>query len=463
MATMSIRAPRSRRLLPGWLWPAPSDRGIEHVNLVRTGLALVVCYLSLMFLPDSAYSYSRFVVHPFGLLWVGMALPKLTRPLRFAFPFVILLLLQVWMVISMVCAQQFIPKPIATGMYLWYPLEFGMVYLVTLVLGTLQPSALRYTINWLLLFCAISAGVAILQALHFGPAIRIADFYVYRSIEGWDKVAGVRASGLSTNPNVNLMSMLVAAGLIAYKTTRRNLRWYDYSMWGLFIVSSFFAQHRSSMPLVGLTFLVTLFILFQRRPIALVAVFVSSVLMLTLAATVFKHNFAYTFETAWSSSAPQLKSRFDAEDQAYEYFKLYPFTGVGPSPAPEALARPTSASDLQVENLYYAIMLTLGVPGLVLLLALYGSALVLAVGHSLNRLVPRDTRVLMVVCVLAVVGLIWNGNVAVNLTQFHIMCSYMVLLAIGQLQLAARGDARRLRVSPYLQTRDNPGRPLARL
>jgi hypothetical protein len=462
MATLTARRVQPRRLLPAWLWPAAADQGIEHINLVRTGLGLVFFYLALVFLPGSAYSYARFIVHPLGLLWVGMAITKMTRPMRFAFPFVLLLLLQVWMVVSMLSAEQSIAKPLTTGGYLWYPLEIGMVYLVTLALGTLMPGALRYVINWLLVICTASAAVAILQAAHFGPAIKLADFYVYRSIEGWDNVPGVRASGLTTNGNVNLMALLGAACFIAYKSTRRRLHWYDYTMWGLFIAASFMAQHRSSMPLVALTFVVTAFILFRKRPSALVTVFTVCLFLFAMAATAFKHNFAYTFETAWSSSTSELKYRLDQEAQAYTYFKLYPLTGIGPSPAPESVGPATGEFDFKVENLYYAILLTLGVPGIILVLTMYGGSFAIAAAYSLNRRLPHETRILMVVCALGAFNLLWNGNVAVNLTQFGIMAPYMVLLVVGQLALARRTEPGRKRVSAYLQGREPSANQLVR-
>ncbi|HLK14973.1 MAG TPA: O-antigen ligase family protein [Fimbriimonadaceae bacterium] len=437
------------------------DTGIEHPALLQAGLGLVYIFLALLFLPDNLYSVLRFVIHPLSLVWLAMALPKMSGRIRFAFPFYALLLLQVWMVISMIATQVHVYKPITTGEYLWFPLELGMLYVLVIGLGGLMPNVTRYIINFFLLICTASAGIAVLQALHVGPAISIANAYVYRSIEGWDNIEGVRASGLSNSPNSNLLSLLVAAGFIAYKSARRDLRWYDYSMWGLFLVASFVAQHRSSMPLVALTFVVTTFILFRRRPLAVGAVLVTTAVLFLVTATVFKHNFAYTFETTWSSQTPQLRSRLEEERQAYEYFKLFPITGIGPSPFPEQFsAYPTNEFDIRVENLYYAILLTLGIPGLILVLTTYGGALFISLAYSLNRRLPRDARILMIVCAMGAVNLLWNGNVMVNITQYHVMPSYMILLAIGQLALTPRAASRRLRVSPYLQARDQLPNPL---
>ncbi len=461
MGSLTAKGRKQRRLVPAWLWPDAGDAGIEHPALMRSGLGLVYVYLALLFLPDNLYSVLRFVIHPLSLVWLAMALPKMSGRIRFAFPFYALLLLQVWMVISMLATQVHVYKPITTGEYLWFPLELGMLYVLIIGLGGLMANASRYIINFFLLICTASAGIAVLQALHVGPAIAIANSYVYRSIEGWDNVEGIRASGLSSDPNTNLLSMLVAAGLIAYKSSKRQLQWYDYTMWGLFLVASFVAQHRSSMPLVALTFVVTTFILFRRRPVAIGVAFLTSIALFVLAATVFKHNFAYTFETTWSSDTPQLRGRLDEEAQAYRYFQLYPITGVGPSPAPEGFSIvPTNEFDFKVENLYYATLLTLGIPGIILLLTTYFGGLFISVANSLNRRIPRESRILMIVCAMGAVNLLWNGNVKVNVTQYHVMFTYMMLLAIGQLALTPRAASRRLRVSPYLQARDQLPNPL---
>ena len=100
----------------------------------------------------------------------------------------------------MIYAQTFITKPEVTGMYLWFPLEIGIPYVVATVLfGLVAPGLLRYVINLSLALCTVSGVIAILQVAHFPPAIRLADYYVYRSIR-WDNVAGIRASGLDKQP-----------------------------------------------------------------------------------------------------------------------------------------------------------------------------------------------------------------------------------------------------------------------
>ena len=455
MATLTARGVQPKRLLPAWLWPDPSDRGVEHAKVARIGLGLVFCYLAMMFLPDTVYSYARFVIHPLGILWVGLAMTKMTRRIRFAFPFVLLLLLQVWMVISMVCAEQFIPKPLTTGQYLWYPIEIGMVYLVTLVLGKLMPGAMRYVINWLLVLCTVSAAMAILQAAHFGPAIRIADYYVYRSIDNWDRVAGIRASGLNAESNANLLVLLLGAGLLAYKSTKRSLRPFEWTMWGMFIVGSFTGQHRSSMPLVGLTFLVTLAVMMRNRPVAFFGVLAGTAALFLLAFTAGKHNFAYTFETTWSMETPELKGRIDESKQAYALFLKHPITGIGPAPMAEAFGFRSTEYDFKVENLYYSTLMTLGVPGLTIVLTLYVGALAICLALYANRRLTYPTRILALVGALAAFNLLWNGNVRVNLGTMHNIFAYLALMAIVQIRLTeGSGVQRRIRVSPYLQNRD---------
>src|ERR1022692_4658591 len=135
MASLAAVAKKQRRLVPSWLWPGPGDIGIEHPALTRSGLGLVYIYLALLFLPDNLYSVLRFVIHPLAVLWLGIALPKMAGRIRFAFPFYILLLLQVWMVLSMVLTQDIVSKPIVTGEYLWFPLELGVLYVLMIGLG----------------------------------------------------------------------------------------------------------------------------------------------------------------------------------------------------------------------------------------------------------------------------------------------------------------------------------------
>lgn len=459
----SSRTSGLARRLPAWIWPSAEDPGVVHPTLLKTGLALAYSFIAMLFLPDNIYSVLRFVIHPLAVLWLLIAIPKMSGRLRFSFPFYILLLLQVWMVISMLMTQDVVAKPVITGAYLWFPLEVGMMYVLAIGLGALTPLASKYLTNFFLVLCTLSGVIAVLQALHVGPAISIANFYVYRSIEGWDNISGIRASGLASDPNTNIMSMLVAAGLIAYRSMQQRMRWFHYVMWGIFISSSFFAQHRSSMPLVGLTFVVTTLIIFRRRPVAMCTAFSVAVLAFVLAASVFKHNFAYTFETNWSSNAPQLQSRLFEENKADDVFRQFPVTGIGPSPGPESFSiRPTNEYDFKVENLYSAIRLTLGVPGNVLVLTFYVGALVLGLVYSLNRRLPRDTRVLMFMGAIGAFNLIWNGQVKVNLTEYHVMFTYLLLLALAQMAVTPRSGPRRIRVSPYLQPQDRTSDQLVR-
>lgn len=454
MASLSAAGKRNKAPTLAWLWPSADDTGAANPVLVKSGLLLVFAYLALVFLPDPVYSILRFVINPVALFWIALALPFMSGRLRFAFPFYVLLLLQVWMVISMLLTQDMVYKPFATGEYLWFPVEIGMIYLTVISLGALSPSAIRYAINWFLALCALSALMAMLQAAHIGPAIRVAHFYVYRSIASWDNVSGVRASGLANNPNSNVMSMIVAAGFVAWKSTRRMLRWMDYGLWGLFLVAAFVAQHRSSMPLIALTFLVTALIMFRRRPVALAGLFIGTLGLFLVTGTVLKHNFAYTFETTWSENTPQLRGRLEEERHAATYIKRFPLTGTGPNPVPENFTiYSTNEFDFKVENLYYAIGLVLGVPGVILVLTMYVGAFAIAVALALNRTLPRDTRVLMALGALGAVDLLWNGNVAVNITQYHLMFPFLLLLAVAQIAMAPRAAQRRLRVSPYLHPR----------
>ncbi|MHB8637153.1 MAG: O-antigen ligase family protein [Fimbriimonadaceae bacterium] len=458
MATTTARSARSKRLLPAWLWPSAKDPGIEHINLVRMGLGLVFLYLAMMFLPDTVYAHARFVIHPLGVLWAGLAMTKMPRRFRFAFPFMLLLLLQVWMVVSMLYAEQFIPKPVTTGLYLWYPVEVGMAYLVTLTLGALMPGAMRYVINWLLVLCALSASVALLQAAHIGPAIRIADYYVYRSIDNWDNISGIRASGLNSESNANLLVLLLGAALIMYKSTKRSLRPIEWAMWGMFIVASFAGQHRSSMPLVGLTFIVTLAVMLRKRPAAFYGVLAASAALFLLAFTVGRDNFAYTFETTWSTQTPELKWRIDESEHAYAVFLHHPITGIGPSPAPEMYGPNTGEFDFNVENLYFSLLLTVGIPGLIIVLTLYIGALAICLAHYANRRLTYPVRVMALAGALAAFNLLWNGLVRVNLGAMHNIFAYMALMAIVQITITESGTIRRrTRVSPLLQNRKPTG------
>jgi hypothetical protein len=368
------------------------------------------------------------------------------------------MLLQVWMVCSTLYTQQYISKPEISGttsLYLWYPIEIAIPYLVAIVLFGLMPGIIRYAINFFIFLCGLSAFVAILQAAHFPPAIHIADFYVYRSIEGWDNVSGIRASGLTNNPNTSVLGLMIAASLIAYKAAKRRLHWYDWTLWSMFLIAAFVAQHRSSMPIIAATFIATALVMGMRRPKIYVFLFGGAAVCLLLAMTVGKHVFSYTFETDWTN-APELQSRVDEEKQAWAMYLKQPFFGVGPAPEAEGIARSTTKLyDYKIENLWASTLFTLGAPGFAILATMYITALVLAFTQFLNRRLPYPARVMALGGSLGAFALIVNGNAAVNITQFHIMFPYMVLMAFVQSSLFPYvSTRRRVRVSPYLQPGD---------
>lgn len=448
------RAPR-HGIRPTWLWLQAFDASVQYPTLVKFGLFITFVFLAMVFSPDPVYANLRYFLHPLAYFWIGLALIKAPRRIHFSLPYILLLVLQIWMVVSMVVNQTGIDKAFPSQMYLFYPLEMGTVYLLVTLLSALMPAVTRYIINFFLLLVGISAFVAMLQALHFGPAIKLADFYVYRSIEGWDAVEGIRASGICSNPNTNVMSLLVGAGLIAYKSTLRRLNWFDWSLWSLLLAASFFAQHRSSMPLIGLVFVFSVAIMGRRRPQILFALLSATAVCILVVVLFFEHSFSYTFEQPWSANAPQLVGREVQEAAAAKIFKDHEYFGIGPSPAPETLGLTSSHYDIKVESLYYSIMLTTGYPGLAIVVSIYVGGLVLGIAFALKRDLTLANRAMAGVGAIGAFALLWNGIVAVNISLYHVMFTYMMLLGIVQATLRPLEPyKRRDRVSPYLQRRD---------
>lgn len=387
------------------------------------GSVVLIAQIVFWVLPGSLSLTAAYTLFAFGAILCFFCALRRRSPFPSSFPFVICLVLQLWSFSVAVYASQHLGRRIEFGRADTYLLLAIVPGVVAYTVASIAPGLRNVLMKALIAAFALSSVVAWLQFARFPGAVALSRIYTYKAIDNWDGHSGIRAVGLTAQPNYLGYQAVVGLALACAIVLICPLDRKRFALATLFTGAALFTQSRAAFLPLALVLLTILFYISKRDPkqgarISM-ALIVSVAVLVVFAGKRFEYmlmatsgndaSYASRTELAWAQLDPILNE--------------LPLTGIGPSPGlflgtgPEdkwvPVGRPVESGYLLFQAMY-------GIPGMLIMgLGLLGSA-ILAYKGIVATQDPIQKQLLGVGVVICV-------HLAVNATSFNTFDSYIHL------------------------------------
>jgi hypothetical protein len=377
-------------------WLNVRVRGIDAGTRVvlNLGYLTVGLYILTWILPTSFLQTLRMSYLGVGALFTLLALARIRQFPAVTFPAFALLVMQTWSIFTQFYALNYLGRGIGFGRAETFLTEALVPYFVAYAMVSLAPESRRVVFRMVLAAFALSCAVGLMQFLRLGPAMSLANLYTYKAIDNWDGTSGIRAVGLTFQPNQLAFQAIVGLAFFVAKTFVGKLSKLDVVAILFFTGGAVSTQARSAYIVLGLLWVVLMVRLWHiDRPLfGRMAMVIALGLMAVVA--VGARRFGYLFQS--SSVEEDTSFRFRTEFVWSQVDHIYPqlfFTGVGPS---NGLMLNTGPEDKWVpmgrilESGYLLMLCMYGIPGLFL----YATFLLGSIGSAVRRMtLPTSTPV----------------------------------------------------------------------
>ncbi len=388
-ATGSVRTMEARRRRRGreWLASLPSVQSDRY--LVLLGMLYVLVYDIFWIMPASIGGWLALVGQIVALAFIVPAIVKRPSGFPVSFPVVMLLVLQLWSFFCAVTAERYLGRSVRFGRADSFLILALVPAFVAWRASIVHPPFRRFGMNSLIAVLACSAIVSLGQFLRLPPAMALSRMYTYKSIDNWDGHPGIRAVGLSMQPNHLAFQMVVGVALVCSAVIYRSLTRGEIALAGLFAGAAVFSQSRAGLIPLAVVGVAILFFVVRHDPKQGARVMGGLILALLVAVTIGARRFEYMMMTnSGNDFSAQIR-----EDQTWAQLKpilpKLPFTGIGPS---SGLLLGTGPEDKWVpfgrvvESGYLVFQAMYGLPGLLLqIVAIAGSIVAAVLAMSRTR------------------------------------------------------------------------------
>jgi len=330
-----------------------------------------------------------------AIIFCTGALIKRPNAFPMSFPIAMILILQIWSFVCALAATYYLARPIKFGRADTYMLMAMIPVFVAWRTALIQPEFRRYAMKVLVMVFTASAIVAWGQFLRLPPAMALSRSYTYKSIDNWDGHPGIRAVGLSMQPNYLAYEAAVGLALVCSAVIYRKLRPVEIGLAAVFAGAGLFSQSRAGLIPMGLMGLLILFFVIKRDPKhgakVMGGLVAATILALVIGAKRFEYMMMTTSGNDFSAQIREEKTWAQLEP----ILPNLPLFGVGPS---SGLLLGTGPEDKYVpvgrvvESGYLTFQAMYGVPGLMLqIVAIFGSivAAILAILRTKDELQGR--------------------------------------------------------------------------
>lgn len=415
-----------------WSKNLPASPGDRFLYIL--GSMYFVLYAVFFVLPAGYGGWIILLNYIVAITFTIGALIRRPNAFPMSFPIVMILILQVWSFVCAMVAERTLGRPIKFGRADTYMLMAMIPVFVSWRTAIVQPEFRRFAIKVFVFVFGLSAIVAWGQFLRLPPAMALSRSYTYKSIDNWDGHPGIRAVGLSMQPNYLAYEAAIALALVCSPVVYRKLKPIEIALGALFAGAALFSQSRAGLIPVAIMGLTILVCLVKRDPKQGGKVIGGLVAATIVALVIGTRRFEYmTMTTSGNDYSAQIR-----EDttwaQLNPILRELPFTGIGPSAGlllgsgPEDKWVPLGRV---VESGYLTFQAMYGIPGLVLqIAAIFGSivAAVLAMYRTRDELQGR----------LLATGAVCALCLGINANYFNTFDSYLHLpLACFVVGLAA--------------------------
>lgn len=301
--------------------------------------------------------------------WIMVALLRNLAPLRLPGALILMILVQIWFTVSSVVSQIQLSRSLEFSAPDYSLMSFLLCFIQGSMLVYFAPQ-IRVLLKRLIVgVCLLSAFVAILQFMNFGPAIAYASLIIpSQDITNWAGQGGIRAVGIFSGLVFQTSYSLIAIGLIASSLCSRKLTVLEIGAIVLLTGTMFMAQMRSLLPMIAVV-LIPLIVFFVRKHR------ISSmpyVVLGTIALAVLIWKGGDRFDYMFSGDRSTFNWRTDVLwPQAWSIFAERPWFGVGVEPAFAGFTTLVTgrwSSGYIMDNGYLVALAFGGLPALTLLI-----------------------------------------------------------------------------------------------
>lgn len=419
---------------------AASARGLYTWNLIN--LSFVVFVLILPLTLGVLVSTLRYMMFN-ALLLVVMAWWRLRVPLRINLPIVFVILLQLWFTFCSYLAHHQLGRTNDFETSNYFLVMVMIFYFQANIFVYYWPKMRTLIPNMLLVVFGISALVAWLQFVKFGPALYISAVYnTFQRIDAWGGAGGVRAIGLASWPEWMAFQAMVGWAILAARLMFRPLKGWEFTLAAAFLLTGFMAQSRIMYVSVLACTGVFLYLLIRmdrsKGPLYLtifavtvlaVFAFASDQLSYVLQTDIFNDpTLQYRKETGWV--------------QAYQIYDERPWTGIGPDndiawEVKQAIPdRWTQGQYL--DNGFLLLLVWGGIPALAIFLSMIGGLLGSTYKVVRNKTYAPERR--QVAFIVFVAGFCILNNMVLNNGFTNVYNNCMIALLGGTLMPTAEEE-----------------------
>lgn len=381
-ATLSAAAERMRKTRTQINEKAMVSWGLLNIAIVFVQLFLAPWGLQV---GVSVGNLNKYFMFSLGA-WIAVSLLRKTAPLRLPGAMVGLVLVQLWFTVSSMVAQ----IELGRGLELSAP-DYSLVgFLLCFIQGSMLVSFfpdIRVLLKRVIVgLCVVSAFVAVLQFLNFGPAIALLNIMVgFGGEGGWAAQGSIRAMGIFPGVGLQVTYSLIAVGLVASALYSRRLQPIEIVLVIVLTGMMLMAQVRALLVVVAVV-MVPLIVLFVRRhrqgAVPYIVAGVLALLLLVFGGT-------GRFDYLLSGDTSTLDYRYDVLwPQALTIFEQRPWFGIGVEPAfagADTFVKDRWSDGILIDNGYLVALAYGGLPAFVFLVV----AVLLGAFGSLRLLVRR--------------------------------------------------------------------------
>jgi len=254
---------------------------------------------------------------------------KVRLPLRIPAAIAGMVLLNGWIVVCSYNAALTLSRSSVFGIPDYFMFMYFLLFMQAAALNYYRPQWREIYIKCIIAAACIHSVVAILQFVHFGPALKIAENYNGADITDWSGKGdgGTRVVGLTGWPlQMTEWAMFGFSFFAGVVLSRKFKPWEALAAFG-FLGVAFMAQLRGVYPVLGLLFVWFIFALVRRHregSIGYLAFFVTCLVGVGFAAY---ERLKYGLNANTDTLAYRLKVGWP---QAYRVLEVRPLFGIGP-------------------------------------------------------------------------------------------------------------------------------------
>lgn len=385
--------------------------------------------------------------------WIAVALSRRSTLSKLPLSMVFLILVQVWFTVSTIVAQAQLGRHIEFIAPDYSLVTFILAFVQGAMLVSIAPHLRKVMTKGLIAICLVSAVVAVLQFLDFGPASALGNALVgFEDITNWAGQGGVRAVGIFPSVILPVHYNLIAIGLISAALFYRKLKPAEISLIIVLIGVMMMSQVRNATVLIALVLLPLIALFVRRHRIGALPYVVAGVVVLIAMVIYGGDRFQYMF----SGDTSTLDYRRNVLwPQAINILENRPWFGIGVEPAlagfPTAVTDRWSSGTI-LDNGYLVAAAFGGIPALTFMILAVLSAIIGSVALVMRKTEDRWEKgyaIAAVVIALAFGYGMMFGNMITNISlgMFYFVAAGMAMpskSAQGALLLGKKAAMRRL-------------------